>query len=361
MPNVDITENYIRLRQADPNLFEEGSFKTIRLTGGIKAIIGKKKGEKSTSIQSLLFDKNKFTTEKAKAWVAKYEGKFNDALDKENEKINMFSEEETMKINENLVTFSDEKAINKLKEIVEKIMSCSTLEEAKNYVSDLKALIPIEEKKEEEIKNEENKDSTPEEKTVEHKSQEEVLNEVKPVVNDTGNTPMKDDGNKILAETLSLNDKLILSLKDASVQIEALEKINTQLKEEIVGYEKELETFKETEKNKKMEAFNKKLSAVAEKWVTTFGIKEEKEKLTVVKMLSDFNSVDKLDEIDNYLTLKTENTRKKINPVIMTTPSEYLKTTEFKTNDSFVRRTEYEKMNSKEKTDYLFDKLSKLY
>ena len=68
-PSPDVTENSIRLRQREPNDFQEDSFRTIEITDGIKAVIGKLTGETSTTIQSYIFDKEKFTTEEAQKWV----------------------------------------------------------------------------------------------------------------------------------------------------------------------------------------------------------------------------------------------------------------------------------------------------
>lgn len=74
MPEVDVTENYIRLRQADPGQFQEGSFRTITLdvAKGIKAVIGKPNGKSTTMVQSYLFDKEKWDTARAEAWVAEH-------------------------------------------------------------------------------------------------------------------------------------------------------------------------------------------------------------------------------------------------------------------------------------------------
>jgi hypothetical protein len=91
MAGLDITDNYIRARQVDPSAFEEGSFRTIRLTSGIKAIIGNKKGEKSTSVQSVLFDKKRYTPEKAQAWLSKHNEKFSDAVMLEQKKTELFA------------------------------------------------------------------------------------------------------------------------------------------------------------------------------------------------------------------------------------------------------------------------------
>jgi len=70
----EVTENYVRIRVRDPNLFVEGSFRTIVLSAkeGIHAIIGKLKSDPSgsTVIQNYMFELAKgWTMEKAQAWV----------------------------------------------------------------------------------------------------------------------------------------------------------------------------------------------------------------------------------------------------------------------------------------------------
>ena len=68
------TEDYIRIRMKDPSAFQEDSFKTIVLSEkeGIKAVIGRLKGETTTTVQVYLFDKSKWTVEKAKAWIRQH-------------------------------------------------------------------------------------------------------------------------------------------------------------------------------------------------------------------------------------------------------------------------------------------------
>lgn len=88
----DITDKYIRARQVEPGEFEKGSLRTIRLAPGIKAIVGKKSGASSTTIQSILFDKKKFTEDKAKEWLHKHKEKFSQALDLESKKMELFSD-----------------------------------------------------------------------------------------------------------------------------------------------------------------------------------------------------------------------------------------------------------------------------
>jgi len=70
-PAPDVTENYIRIRVKDPDAFQEGTFitKTLSEEQGIKAVMGKLPGEDTLTIQTYLFDKDKWTTERAQAWV----------------------------------------------------------------------------------------------------------------------------------------------------------------------------------------------------------------------------------------------------------------------------------------------------
>jgi hypothetical protein len=71
MPGVDTKpEDSIRIRQIDPGKFEQGSFRTIEFKPGIKAVVGKLKGEDKTTVQTLIFEKEKFTEAEARAWIA---------------------------------------------------------------------------------------------------------------------------------------------------------------------------------------------------------------------------------------------------------------------------------------------------
>ena len=65
------TEDFIRSGHRDPEEFEPDSVRTVTLSEeeGIKAVIGKPKGEKTTEVVSYLFSKEKgWTLEKAKEW-----------------------------------------------------------------------------------------------------------------------------------------------------------------------------------------------------------------------------------------------------------------------------------------------------
>ena len=71
---VDITENMIRIRIFDPDKCQEGSFRTITLDKkrGIQATICRPQGQNTTRIQAVLFDKEKWTVERAKRWVEEH-------------------------------------------------------------------------------------------------------------------------------------------------------------------------------------------------------------------------------------------------------------------------------------------------
>jgi len=68
--------DYIRSGHRNPDEFEKDSLRTITLSEeeGIKAVIGKPKGQDTTEVQSYLFDKDKWTLEKAKAWFKEHQG-----------------------------------------------------------------------------------------------------------------------------------------------------------------------------------------------------------------------------------------------------------------------------------------------
>jgi len=54
MVKFEVTEKFLRARQVEPDEFEKGSFKTIRLSSGVKAIVGRKK-ERRQQQYSLFF------------------------------------------------------------------------------------------------------------------------------------------------------------------------------------------------------------------------------------------------------------------------------------------------------------------
>jgi len=70
----ETTDQYIRSGHRHPSDFESESLRTITLSEGegIKAVVGKLKGEDKTTVQSYLFDKDKWTLEKAKEWFEQH-------------------------------------------------------------------------------------------------------------------------------------------------------------------------------------------------------------------------------------------------------------------------------------------------
>lgn len=89
---LDVTDKMIRARQIEPDKFLKDSFRTIRMTSGIKAVVGKRSEDGPTEIQSVLFNKDKFTEEEAKQWLRKNESRFSDAVDLEYKKDALFME-----------------------------------------------------------------------------------------------------------------------------------------------------------------------------------------------------------------------------------------------------------------------------
>lgn len=82
--DVEVTDEYIRIRQKSPGLFDKESFKTVWLSKskGINSVQGKLKKppkghEGSMVLQSYLFVKEKWTTDAAKAWVKEHKGTVN--------------------------------------------------------------------------------------------------------------------------------------------------------------------------------------------------------------------------------------------------------------------------------------------
>jgi hypothetical protein len=67
-----VTEKYFRFRQKDPKLYDK--FRVIDISDGIKAIIGIVDGK--SSVQSYLFDRDKFSEKEAIDWLKKHGKKY---------------------------------------------------------------------------------------------------------------------------------------------------------------------------------------------------------------------------------------------------------------------------------------------
>lgn len=75
---VDVGEKYIRIRQRQPGKFQEKTFRTkwFSKKEGIKAIVGRPKGKKTTQVQSLLFDRKKWSPANIVKWLEKHKDEF---------------------------------------------------------------------------------------------------------------------------------------------------------------------------------------------------------------------------------------------------------------------------------------------
>ena len=90
---INEKDNCINVRVKDPELFDQMSFRTTKLTEGISANIGRMKGTENTKVQAISFDKSKYTPETADAWVKRHHGKFDQALLFDNQRNALFDNE----------------------------------------------------------------------------------------------------------------------------------------------------------------------------------------------------------------------------------------------------------------------------
>lgn len=299
----------------------------------------------------------------------------------------------------NISMFSDENVISKVKELIAKLEGAETLEAAKEVAVDLKTLIPeeVEDAKDkaedkEEVKEEapkEGEEKPEEEKEVEAKPEEEVAEEkteaekqldkvveeatkeeeklaeeVKeepseeaPVEEKTEEVPAEEKAEEPaeekpaeLSEVLDLNDQLIEKLKEASVQIETLEKEKVEFSDKVKNLESKLAVFKEKEEAKKMEAFNKKFTNIFNKYVNFFGVKENE--VGVIKDQMSKFSEDVLDNIEQNIDRKKLE-QMKAEPEIVTKSSSELETQEITEDKEVIK---WDELNTKDKTDYLFER-----
>lgn len=74
----DSEGDYYRYRLREPSEFDEKSFRTITIKKDkptIKAVVGKLKGESSTTLQNYMFPKDEWELSEAKAWVKEHKDK----------------------------------------------------------------------------------------------------------------------------------------------------------------------------------------------------------------------------------------------------------------------------------------------
>ena len=118
-----------------------------------------------------------------------------------------------------------------------------------------------------------------------------------------------------VTDVLSLNDKLISTLEQADGQIQTLTQLNQKLLADLKALDEktlsdvsaiktELETFKQKEQQAKMAQFDSVLNHVTKKWCEIFAISDPVQQENARKMLSTFQSEDKLTEIQGFLEHK---------------------------------------------------------
>src|SRR3990172_62428 len=82
---LEETENEVRARVKSPGLFQEGSFRTKKITGGINIVLGRLKDEITMTPQSYRFKKEEgWTIEKARKWLSEHDITLTDGGDKKN-------------------------------------------------------------------------------------------------------------------------------------------------------------------------------------------------------------------------------------------------------------------------------------
>ena len=103
-------------RIKDPSLFQKDSFRRKNIAPGINIIIGKLKGQDTTTTQAYRFNKNKFTAEQARKWLDEHNIKpilFEKAVKAfciklVNRKLSAFSQEE-------IISYIPERLLQKIK------------------------------------------------------------------------------------------------------------------------------------------------------------------------------------------------------------------------------------------------------
>jgi len=77
----EVTKNEIRYRVKSPRKFSKKSFRRKRISRGVSLVVGCPKGEYSsrikrckvgTQVQAVRFDRDYFTTKKARKWIEKH-------------------------------------------------------------------------------------------------------------------------------------------------------------------------------------------------------------------------------------------------------------------------------------------------
>lgn len=408
---IAVTANYIRVRLREPDKFDKESFKTINLGNGIKAIIGSRQGNNKTTIQSVLFDKEQYTKEKAIQWVRKNKTKFATALMVEQlkkglfihefkEDINMSQEEKTESV---ITKFSDEATITALRSIIKKLEAAMSLDDVRSLIEELEGLLPVSESDVSETSNsdeginEENIKTTPggevknpqfnpiidlEISNGKNQTTITVTEEGKTSIDKNapglsttiidqklGSQPfagakMSDDIIETipvstfkavegqltnvttqLSEVLELNEKLITALKETESEMHVLKTMNSKLVEDKNQSEQTVSVFKAKVAEYENRRYQEKLVNIHAKWCTTFKLVSKERQDEAFKMLSNFQSEDKLEEMSVYIE-SLQNFKEVEQPLIMTQHTSTFR-------DVVVEKPDISKMSPEEKIGYL--------
>lgn len=117
--------------------------------------------------------------------------------------------------------------------------------------------------------------------------------------------PLIQPSNQPNMEILGLNERLIMTLEKADQQLKTLSQLNEKLVNDIHAKEQELNTFKQAEIQSRKAQYENKLDEIHTKWCETFSLKEVTQQDEARRMLSTFDSEDKLETIKRFLDVKT--------------------------------------------------------
>lgn len=110
--------------------------------------------------------------------------------------------------------------------------------------------------------------------------------------------------NHSINEILNLNEKMIVTLERADQQIQALSQLNAKLVNDVQTKENELNAYKQVEIQSKKNQYEQKLNDIHTKWCETFSLKDISQQEDAKKMLSSFDTIDKLETIKGFLENK---------------------------------------------------------
>lgn len=110
--------------------------------------------------------------------------------------------------------------------------------------------------------------------------------------------------NQSVSEVLNLNDKLISTLEKADSQIEALSQLNTKLAQELQATNATIQEHKNKDLELKQKQFDNRVNTLTNQWCEVFAISDAEQQEDAKKMLSTFESEDKLESISGFLNHK---------------------------------------------------------